>query len=168
MLEVARQRLPGIVFHQADMVDFNLGRKFDAIVCLFSSIGYVKTVSRLKQTLRNMARHLHPGGVLIVEPWLKPEVYKPGKLHAVFVDQPDLKLARMSISEREGSIAKFDFHFLVATHEGIEYFVEHHEMGLFSHEDYVAAFKEAGLEVTCDSEGLTGRGLYIGILPLEA
>src|SRR5258707_11718440 len=42
MLAIARQRNPEVVFHHADMADFDLGRRFDAIVCLFSSIGYVK------------------------------------------------------------------------------------------------------------------------------
>jgi len=43
LLAIARQRNPDITFHQADMLDFDLGHSFDVIVCLFSSIGYVKT-----------------------------------------------------------------------------------------------------------------------------
>src|SRR5687767_4019171 len=40
MLLVARKKYPKIRFHQGDMTDFDLGRQFDAIACLFSSIGY--------------------------------------------------------------------------------------------------------------------------------
>ena len=43
LLELALRRLPGVPLHQADMTSFELGRRFDAVVCLFSSIGYVKT-----------------------------------------------------------------------------------------------------------------------------
>ena len=41
MLEAARARCPGVVFHQADMRTFALGRRFDVVTCLFGSIGYV-------------------------------------------------------------------------------------------------------------------------------
>src|SRR4030095_7263880 len=48
LLEVARKRCPGVLFHQGNMVDFNLDRSFDVVTCLFSSIGYVKTVDNFK------------------------------------------------------------------------------------------------------------------------
>jgi SAM-dependent methyltransferase len=43
LLEFARQRLPGIPLTHGDMTDFDLGRRFDAVTCLFSSIGYTRT-----------------------------------------------------------------------------------------------------------------------------
>ena len=165
MLTVARQRFPDTAFHQADMVDFQLDHQFDVIVCLFSSIGYVKTVSQLQQTLQSMSRHVHPGGLVIIEPWLMPGTYKEGTLHALLVDQPDLKVARMSISEVEDGVSVLNFHYLVATPDGIEHFTERHELGLFAHGDYLTAFQAAGLEVIHDSEGLDGRGLYLGLRP---
>ena len=54
----------------ADMTSFDLGRRFDVVTCLFSSIGYVGTAERLDQAIATMAAHLEPGGTLIVEPWL--------------------------------------------------------------------------------------------------
>jgi len=41
MLDIARRRLPGVELVNGDMRSFDLGRKFDAVVCLFSSIGYL-------------------------------------------------------------------------------------------------------------------------------
>jgi ubiquinone/menaquinone biosynthesis C-methylase UbiE len=165
MLAIARQRNPEVVFHHADMADFDLGRRFDAIVCLFSSIGYVKTLHRLQQTLQTMQRHLHPGGLVIIEPWLTPPLYQAGHIGAVFVDQPDLKIARMNISEVADGISVMNFHYLVATPAGIEHFTERHELGLFSHEDYLGAFQASGLDVVHDPdpEKLTGRGVYLGL-----
>jgi ubiquinone/menaquinone biosynthesis C-methylase UbiE len=165
MLAIARQHFPEVKFHQADMVDFDLDRRFDVIVCLFGSIGYVKTLPKLQQAVRNMARHLQPGGVIIVEPWLTPESYRPGLVHAHFVDQPELKIARMNISEVEDGVSILNFHYLIATPDGIDHFTERHELGLFSHDDYLAAFRASGLEVAYDPEGLIGRGLYIGSQP---
>ncbi len=165
MLKIARRKFPDITFHRADMVDFNPRRCFDVITCLFSSIGYVKTVPRLNRAIQNMSEHLKPGGVLIVEPWFTPQQWKTGKPHGTFVNQPNLKIARMNISGRKDKISFLDFHYLVATSEGVKYFDEHHELGLFTHAEYLRAFKSAGLKVVHDKKGLDGRGLYIGLKP---
>src|SRR5215203_535214 len=58
MLAIARERLPHVSFHNGDMSDFQLGQQFDAVVCLFSSIGYVRTLQALRQAVRTMADHL--------------------------------------------------------------------------------------------------------------
>lgn len=163
LLEIARQNYPDIPLHQADMTEFNLGKQFDAITCLFSSIGYVKTKGRLEQAIQNMSHHLLPGGVLILEPWLTPEQWKPDRVSALFVDQPDLKISRMSSGGVEGRLSILDFHYMVGTLKGVEYFTERHELGLFTHEEYIEALHQAGLEVTHDPEGVDGRGLYIGL-----
>lgn len=163
MLAVASHKYPDIPFHPADMTDFALHKQFDVITCLFSSVGYVKTKARLDQAIQNMANHLIPGGVLMVEPWFTPEQWKPGRVSALFVDQPDIKISRMNVSEADGSLSFFVFHYMVATMEGVEYFTERHELGLFTHEDYLEAFHKAGLETSHDPEGLDGRGLYISL-----
>jgi SAM-dependent methyltransferase len=144
------------------MADFDLGKRFDAVVCMFSSIGYVRTEERLRSAVASMARHLEPGGVLVVEPWLSPEVWVDRHVGAVFVDQPELKIARMNVGEREGNLSIFEFEYLVGTPNGLERFNERHELGLFTVEQYLEAFRAAGLEVDHDPEGPMGRGLYIG------
>lgn len=163
MLTVARQNYPDIPFHQADMADFNLGKQFDVVTCLFSSIGYVKTTPRLEQAIQTMTQHLLPRGMLIVEPWFTPDQWKTGRLSALFVNQPDLKISRMNISEADGKLSFFVFHYTVGTPQGIVYFTERHELGLFTHEEYLGAFRKAGLETIHDPQGLDGRGLYIGL-----
>ena len=163
LLKIARERCPNVPFTQGDMTDFALGTQFDVVTCLFSAIGYVVERDRLQQAVRTMHRHLKPGGVLLIEPWFTPDQWKPGTPHANFVDEPDLKIARMTISEQHGHISRNDMHFLVATPAGVEHFVERHDLGLFTHEEYLAAFQASGLTVSHDEEGLTGRGLYIGV-----
>ena len=43
-------------------------RAYDVVLCLFSSIGYVKTKSNLNRAVKCMANHLTPGGILLIEP----------------------------------------------------------------------------------------------------
>jgi ubiquinone/menaquinone biosynthesis C-methylase UbiE len=162
LLEVARQHNPGVPFHQGDMIDFDLDRRFDVVTCLFSSIGYAKTLDNVKRAVACMARHLVDGGVLVVEPWFTPGDWHAPSVHALLIDEPELKIARVNTSFQEDRLSYFDLHYLVGTPEGTEYFVERHELGLFEIDEMRAALEEAGLKVTHDAEGLTGRGLFIG------
>jgi ubiquinone/menaquinone biosynthesis C-methylase UbiE len=164
LLELARQQNPDVLFHQADMVHFELARQFDVVTCLFSSIGYVRTAENLRQAINCMAQHVVPGGVVLIEPWFTPDTWHPGTVHAVLIDEPELKIARVNTSFSRGRLSYFDLHYLIGTPQGTEHFVERHELGLFDRDEMTAAFEAAGLQVRYDEEGLTGRGLYIGRL----
>jgi ubiquinone/menaquinone biosynthesis C-methylase UbiE len=166
LLDIARQRYPDSRFTQSDMADFDLGRRYDALTCLFSAIGYVRTVEKLGQTMRTFARHLAPGGVAIIEPWLTPQVFRPGYVHLDTPEGPEVKVARMSHSGMRGERSVLTFAYLIGRAEGIERFEEHHELGLFTIEQMMDAIRAAGLEVVeHDPQGLTGRGLYIARQP---
>jgi SAM-dependent methyltransferase len=162
MLTIAAARVPEVALHQADIISFNLSKKFDAIVCLFSSIGYVPNVVRLNQTLQTFARHLNPGGVVIIEPWYTPEQWVDGHLNALYVDESDLKVARMNVSRRDQNVSIINFHYMVGSSDGIRTFSEPHRLTLFTRAEYEAAFRSAGFTVQFEEQGLTDRGLYIG------
>ena len=163
LLAVARERLPDVPLHEADMLELDIGHRFDAVTCLFSSIGYVKTDTNLRRAVAAMARHLEPDGVLVVEPWIAPDAFTPGYLDLTYVDQPDLKVVRISVSAVIGALSVLHFNYLVGTADGVEHFTEDHELGLFTHEQYLGAFEAAGLRADYDADGLMGRGLYIGV-----
>jgi SAM-dependent methyltransferase len=162
MLAAARARCPTVRVHQADMAAFELNRVFDVVTCLFSSIAYVETVQRLRTAIASMARHLAPGGLLLVEPWFTPDTYWTDRLTANVVDEPDLKISWMYLSRLVGRLSVLDIHFQVGTPRGIEQFVERHQLGLFTHEEYLESFTAAGLRVMHEPDGVHGRGLYVG------
>ncbi len=162
LLEIARSRCPNVPFHQGDMMKLDIDHSFDVITCLFSSIGYVRTVENLHITVARMAHHINPNGILFIEPWFTPENYRVGKLTANFVDLPELKIAWMYISKIDKTVSIIDIQYIVGTPDGITCFTEKHESGLFTQKEYQDAFCKADLEVSYDPVGLTNRGLYIG------
>jgi SAM-dependent methyltransferase len=162
LLEVARARLPGVPLHLGDMRTFNLGRQFDVVTCLFSSIGYMQTPEDLLHALANMAGHLAPDGVMVIEPWLSPDRFDPAhQPHPLVAESDGWSVVRMNDSRVEGRLSIMRFHYLVGRPGKVDHFVEEHAPALYSEEEYAAAFAAAGLSASLDPEGLMGRGLWI-------
>ena len=165
LLAAARERCPGVPFHEASMLDFTLPRRFDIVTCLFSAIGSVQTAENMRQAIANMARHVEPGGLLIVEPWFEPDTYWTDTITANHVERPDLKLCWMYTSKREDLISVLDIHYLVGTPDQVEHVVEQHRVGLFTKEEQLSAMADADLDAVFDPKGPFNRGLYIGRAP---
>jgi SAM-dependent methyltransferase len=163
LLAVARRRLPGVPLHHADMRSFSLDARFDVVTCLFSAIGYMQTPAALSEAVATMSRHLAPGGMLIVEPWLAPDVFETRHIGGPTIGQgPEIAVVRMNGNRVEGRLSILDFHYLVGRPGTVEYFTETHSVGLFTNDEYRDAFVAAGLSVEHDPDGLMGRGLWIG------
>ncbi len=165
MLRIARRRCPDVSFRRADMVSLDLGREFDVVLCLFSSIGYVKTPARLKKTLFNFARHLKPGGVMIVEPWWTRASFKAGAVTMSTAGDDNVKIARQSVSKVRGNVSIMDMHYLIAEKDkAVTHHVDRHALGLFERGETLAFMRQAGLQAQFLEEGLMrGRGLYVGV-----
>jgi SAM-dependent methyltransferase len=160
-LETARGKNPAGQYTRNDMTAFDLGRTYDAVTCLFSAIGYVETVERMNRAVACMARHVKPGGVLIVEPWLTPADWNVGVsyIHAGEIGKD--KVCRMSLSGRRDNVSVLNLHYLRSTDGGIEHHSERLEFGLFTRDEMTRAFELAKMEVRYDEQGLMGRGMYI-------
>ena len=167
LLAAARQRCPGVPFHRASMVDFDLPRRFDVITCLFSAIGYVETLENMRRSVATMARHLAPGGLLLVEPWFEPHRFWTNTITANHYERTDLKICWMYTSKREGNVSVLDIQYLVGTPDSVQQLSEQHRIGLFTRAEYTAAFRDAGLEAHFDPEGPFNRGLYAGRGPRD-
>lgn len=171
MLAVARDRLPGVSLFEGDMTSFDLGERFDVVICMFSSVGYAGSVPLLRRSVDAMAKHLLSGGLLIVEPWITIDKWRPGSFGADFVDSPGIKIARMSRSTLDDSRrCTIHFDYLINSIDGLEHFTENHETMLFSQKEYDSAFEAAGLQWEHDPIGIaragqSGRGMYFAKKP---
>ena len=165
MLTQARRNVEGVEFVQGDMVGFSLGRKFDVILCLFSSIGYLRTTTSLAKTLRNFGAHLRTGGVVIIEPWFTKSTFIGGHVHVLTQGTDDLKIVRVDYGKVEGDHSILDERIVVAEKgKGITTYRDRMVMSLFDRDEFLELMKRAGLDARYLKKSLApGRGLYVGV-----
>jgi ubiquinone/menaquinone biosynthesis C-methylase UbiE len=165
MLKIARTNVKGVTFKEADMKTLRLGKQFDVIVCLLSSIGYVKTAASLEKTIQNFSRHLKKGGLALIEPSHANSAYVKGEPRLTTYDGKDAKIARMNYTNFRQATAVLNMHILIAERgKDAKYFVDKHELGLFGINSTLRITKAAGLKSKYLKNGLmTGRELFVGI-----
>ena len=167
MLDEARRRLPEERFVEGDMRDVCLGRTFDAVCCLFSSVGYMRSAQELNQAVATMVSHCGPGAVFIMDGWVRPEAWR-ANAHISLETASDetFTVARLGRSRREGDKTFLEMHHLIGSIDGIEHVVDMHELTLFAAEQYVESMQRAGLtEIESIESPMPGRDRYVGITP---
>ncbi len=164
---LAQQKNPEGHFTCADMRDFNLGKRYDILLCLSGSVGYLQTTENLLEAFRSFRRHLAPGGFILVEPWFTPS--RPvssaeeglGNVAMVTAETAGQKVCRMVYSRQQRDRSVLDFVYLIGNHSGVQLKKERHVLGLFTMAQMTAAFERAGLNVVYYPGGMSRRGLYI-------
>jgi len=160
-VRIASAKNPAGRFIVADMSDFQLPNRYDALLCLFSSIGYLRTLERVTRALACFRDHLAPGGLALVEPWFPPGVLEANREFTHSGEAQGVKVSRHSRTEIDGTLSRLLFEYEIDDHGVVRRVSEVHELGLFTTEEMMRAFGAARLHVDHDPEGLTGRGLFI-------
>ena len=143
------------------MLDFDLSEsRFDLITCFFGSVGYLREPEQLAAALVNWKRHLKSGGWLAIERWILPEDFKAGRLYSAHAEGEGFHLTRMVVSAAQGTLYDSDFHYLLATPEGVQHLVERHQLRMYSQTEYLQAFQECGLQAKWQPD-LGCRGLFL-------
>lgn len=163
-LEISKKKNPKGHYELADMTHFDLKKKYDLILCLFSSIGYVKTLPNLQKTLACFAHHLTQGGMAFVEPWLTSQNVKDGRLQLYEVETASSKICRMSLIEVKDRISMINFHYLIGKDKQIQHRTEQHHLGLFTDDEMRSAFQQAGFQVQYKKTKFLNRGIYLARL----
>lgn len=162
-VEIAAARCPSGTFTVGDMTSLDVPGAYDAVVCLFSAIGYARTADRLRAAVAGMAGCLVGGGVLLVDPWFEPGQLTDGWVHVTTGRNETTTVVRMSRTVLDGDVSRLEFEYLVGSADGIERRTETHELGLFTQTQMEEAFQAAGLAVERLPEVLRTRGVYVGI-----
>ena len=165
MIETAKNKVPEAKFKVANMIGFRLRSRFDVIVCLFGSVGYVQSFNNLVKALDNFYRHLNDTGLVILEPWVFKKDFKKAHISLDTYEDDKLKFVRMARSRISRSTWLIHMHYLVGKKGEIKHFSEVHKMLALDYQDYVKAFDQAGFK---DTKYLTEnlwdgcRGLFVG------
>jgi SAM-dependent methyltransferase len=160
-VRIARAKHPSGRFYEADMSDFHMGARYDAVLCLFSSIGYLRTLDRVEAAFRCFREHLAPGGVVVVEPWFPPGVLDTTRVFRNTGEAHGVRVERTARNEIEGRLSRLHFGYRITDAAGTRDVKEVHELGLFTTDEMIDAFRHARLAVEHDPKGLTGRGLFV-------
>jgi SAM-dependent methyltransferase len=171
MLREAHRRLSGVRLVAGDMRTFDLRERFDVVSCLFSSIGYLRSEADLRQAFRTFARHLVPGGVVVVEPWVDPSQFHPGHITLDVYQDETTKIVRAASSEREGNRSRLVFDYLIGeVGRGFRHVREVEELRLTRPARLRRLLSEVGLATAwvAPKAGERGsRGWLIGVAPDE-
>ncbi|MEY2453642.1 MAG: dTDP-3-amino-3,4,6-trideoxy-alpha-D-glucopyranose N,N-dimethyltransferase [Acidimicrobiaceae bacterium] len=166
MLAVAAERCPDVPLVAADMRSLDLQRTFDAVVCLFSGIGYLTDEADMGRAVAAMAKHLAPGGVLLIEGWIEPEFWIGSTVLADSGTADGLAVARVARSHREGMITEVFMRYVAATPDDVTTIDEHHTMRLSEPVEFARAFQAAGLTCARLPDLLhPGRSVFVGAVP---
>jgi len=160
-VRIAQEKNPTGRFVEADMSDFHLGRQYDAVLCLFSSIGYLTTLDRVTRALMCFREHLVPGGLVLVEPWFPPGMLDSNRVAKNTGEADGIRVVRTSRVQIDGRISRLLFDYEISDAAGTRHSSEVHELGLFTPPELTETFIKAGFSVDFDHVGLTDRGLYI-------
>jgi ubiquinone/menaquinone biosynthesis C-methylase UbiE len=165
MLKIARKNAKGVIFKEADMKNLQLGKQFDVILCLLSSIGYAKTATGLEKTVQNFSKHLKKGGLALIEPSYAKSAYVSGEPRVTSYDGKEVKIARINYTNFRQATAVLNMHLLIAERgKDAKYFLDKHELGLFGINKTLRIMKEAGLKSKYLKNGLMlGREIFVGV-----
>jgi SAM-dependent methyltransferase len=107
-------------------------------------------LDELDATIAALARHVAPGGVLVVEPWIDPADWEDGRTQVVDVEEEGRRAVRVITSRREGDVSLLEVAVVSAAAGRLTVEREEHRMLLVPRERLLDSVRAAGLEPTWD------------------
>jgi SAM-dependent methyltransferase len=166
-LEASKQmvdeaKLRGFPCEQADITDFKLDQKFDAVISLFHVISYVNDNKSLKNVFTNAFNRLNSDGLFIFDVWYSPAVFhqKP-EIRLKEVENDEIRVIRIAEPEIHINENVVDVNYSVLvnnkiTDEWME-FKEKHSMRHFSIPELSLLASFTGFEILKVEEFLSGK-----------
>jgi SAM-dependent methyltransferase len=119
MIEIARRRAANngskVEFAVSDMRQLELpAKEYDAVVCLFDSIGYLKTDEALHDGFDVIWNRLRAGGVFIFEFWHAPTMlgqFSPTRVRKLKTAEGEIVRTSRTMLDRDNCLAIVDYTF---------------------------------------------------------
>jgi len=167
MLKIARAKLnslpnPGKL-EKAALESFQLKKKYDVILCLFSVIDYLTDQKALAAALERIAGHMHERSVFIFDFWQASAVegyFSKVKRKIFRFDGQILERRSNTTLKAKENICQVHYTCrLKARGRLVKQFREKHEVRYFSVEEITGYLERAGFQVltVCPFLNLTGR-----------
>lgn len=166
LVAIAQEKNPDNFFSVADMRRFSLPSRYDAITCLFSSIGYAITEKALGEAIESMAKHLNPKGWLIIEPWVEPDEWDPDLVKSSRSDDSGagIRIEQRRTARTEGSVSVIEIEYKIESPSEHLSFRETHRLGLFTRKKIEAALERRGFQSRYIPKGMLPHQVHLAQL----
>jgi SAM-dependent methyltransferase len=117
MIDIARSRggNNAVTFAVSDMRHIELpAKQYDAVVCLFDSIGYLKTDEALHDSFTEIWNRLFAGGLFVLEFWHAPAMlakFSPTRLRKLKTADSEIIRTSRTTLDRDNCLATVDYTF---------------------------------------------------------
>jgi ubiquinone/menaquinone biosynthesis C-methylase UbiE len=146
MLEIAKEKMPEVMFKKCDMKKLNLEERFDVILCMFATIAYNLTYEELEHTLKIFYEHLSSGGVIIFDLHIHEDYWLGDRVWINTVVEKDLQLARISPSPQKKEILDLNMIFLIKEKGKVDFDIDQHQIALFNVEKIKKVMSKIGFQ----------------------
>ncbi len=168
MLAIARRRGIARSVEQADLRSFSLGRRFDLIVSLFGVFGYLPDRHALREAMRGLARHAGDEGIILIEPPLFAEHFKPARRDRTVTTFDGGALERTAHARRLEDALEIEFTWVHQdpSSGAFRTIDERHRMLLLPSSLWLEDAREAfgdDFEISIHADGPIGRGLLLAV-----
>ncbi|MBS3118743.1 class I SAM-dependent methyltransferase [Candidatus Woesearchaeota archaeon] len=147
MLKIARKKSKSIHFLQGDMRTCDLKKRFDIVICLFSTIHYNQNCRELEKTLRNFYKHLKPRGLLIFDMGFNEERWSGGHIFVDNWSNREVDLVRFSKSRRNEDYGILDMACIIFKNNKFQFEEEHHKLRIFKTPEVKKLVEKIGFNV---------------------
>jgi SAM-dependent methyltransferase len=161
MIDLAKQKqIKGFNPILGNIVDFNLGKKFDCVISMFHVMSYLTNNRDLLSCFTKVSNHLNKNGVFIFDFWYGPAVLyqKPANRIKVIEDSL-IYVKREAISNLNTITNVVDVNFNISITEKKsgrnEFFQELHPMRYFSLPELEFFGEQSGLQLVKAEELIT-------------
>lgn len=124
MLSIARNKVKGELY-RLDMRDFDMGKKFDAIISSGDSLSYILSEEELFSVFKNVKKNLSEDGIFIFD---LNTFYKFKNMEDIYVDETEnVFYVWENYFDEESRMNYYDINFFVKTgSDSYKRFSEHH------------------------------------------